>query len=546
MAALTLDDWVVSLRSRFIYSDDDPGVSIDPREDLKNATGQDVRFFAGVENTRFGNTCLEADWLMKKIGMGLEKTSIQNMKTYFDLLSDRVKISGNFDSEIRSRFWFYPIVNKVNVLGNVVFLERFQMGIFTEVMAAKVNGVSITNLSHFDDAPSREFSRSFSRNLSGLAETYKALDLLRGLTQLAGLAKGLAQTEWKIQLGYWLKEYPVEYIYIPTEVGILNRESPDKKFRVFGGVQLAALVVRLKSGDLEALQEITLSTKPEPTPLLWEFNLSSENGIFRKIELPDPIDGSRQVSSLWAQVLFHIRKKNYDSSIVLLDEIIQTIPNEDQAYYIRGLVNAAKGLHEKAIADYNKTLEINPSFIDVYKSRGIAYAQMELYNNATADFNRILEINPDLVNIYKNRGIMYLSKGLYDKAITDFNRFLAKYPEAKEIYINRGAAYASKELHDNAIDDFNKALQIDPACETAYSNRGIVYVNMGLHDGVWKGKLRYDAIGFIYRIGKDFITSSYSFATSDRAKSRYIARLFSVECPESNWIFGLIIPCFVK
>lgn len=52
---------------------------------------------------------------------------------------------------------------------------------------------------------------------------------------------------------------------------------------------------------------------------------------------------------------------------------------------------------------------------------------------------------------------------------------------------------------------------------------------MGVLRGVTELKLRYDAISSLHRIGKDFIASSYSPTTSDKAKSRYIAKLFSSE-----------------
>ena len=79
---LTLDDFAVALRTRFLYPDSDPGVTIDPvlptggslhsRVDWDLVKRQNVRFFGSLKNTRFGQTCYEADWLMKRIGLGLE------------------------------------------------------------------------------------------------------------------------------------------------------------------------------------------------------------------------------------------------------------------------------------------------------------------------------------------------------------------------------------------------------------------------------------------------------------------------------------------
>jgi hypothetical protein len=67
-AELTLDDWVIALRARLMHPGRDPGVTIDPRPCREcSTTGnnagchhskqQDVRFFAGIEQTRFGQVC---------------------------------------------------------------------------------------------------------------------------------------------------------------------------------------------------------------------------------------------------------------------------------------------------------------------------------------------------------------------------------------------------------------------------------------------------------------------------------------------------------
>src|SRR5262249_21347376 len=92
-AALTLDDWVVALRARFTHVEADPGVTMDRRPSERclraglqtaclDASRQDVRFFGGVDHTRFGQVCLEADQLMKRIGLALEPSPVKELKTY--------------------------------------------------------------------------------------------------------------------------------------------------------------------------------------------------------------------------------------------------------------------------------------------------------------------------------------------------------------------------------------------------------------------------------------------------------------------------------
>ena len=71
--------------------------------------------------------------------------------------------------------------------------------------------------------------------------------------------------------------------------------------------------------------------------------------------------------------------------------------------------------------------------------------------------------------------------------------------------------------HGRFIDEYNISGHWH---HKAYTEDGrIYYKSPQTILGLTELTLRYDAISFIYRIGKDFIASSYSPATSDKAKS---------------------------
>src|SRR6185295_9619041 len=120
------------------------------------------------ENTQFGKVCFEADWLMKKIGINLEQLPVDGLKTYFDVTKEEASRLGG-GAQVSSRFWFYPSLNRVNVVDEIVLLERFQMGVFTEVLAARVNDEQVPNLTDFYHGPSQLFARSFEENYDAIA-----------------------------------------------------------------------------------------------------------------------------------------------------------------------------------------------------------------------------------------------------------------------------------------------------------------------------------------------------------------------------------------
>ena len=84
---LTIDDLAVALRARFNYPKEDPGVTIDPvwatfsegAQTIVQLSHQEVRFFGPLQDTAFGTTCFDADWLMKRISAGLEQSRVAGL-----------------------------------------------------------------------------------------------------------------------------------------------------------------------------------------------------------------------------------------------------------------------------------------------------------------------------------------------------------------------------------------------------------------------------------------------------------------------------------
>jgi len=366
---LTLDDWVVALRARFIHPDKDPGVTIDPRpceaclksgkkEGCRHFTKQDVRFFGGIEDTHFGQVCYEADWRMKKIGLSLEKLPVKNLKSYFDLAVEQACNSRSGNTRVCSRFWFYPIVSQVNVIGDVVFLEKFQMGVFPEVLYAEIDGKPVANVDKFDDYPSEGFSRSFSENYDTVAQAREVFETLRGLTRLAALAKGLTQVDGKPKVDFYMSGYPIGKSKTLQEVEVLKNESREVGLGVEGGVQLMALAMRLKGGDTSALKELVLKGRKAvgTNALTWGLEMQMQGGKLAGVVIPEGSVDSDQIMPLFQQALFLQEKKRYDDAITLYGKIIELKPDWDWAYNNRGTAYADKGLHDQSIADYNSAL----------------------------------------------------------------------------------------------------------------------------------------------------------------------------------------------
>jgi len=113
------------------------------------------------------------------------------------------------------------------------------------------------------------------------------------------------------------------------------------------------------------------------------------------------------------------------------------IENNAEFYYNRGIDRFERGDFDKAIADYNKAIEINPRFAMAYYNLGIAYRRKGHYDQAISDFTKAIEINPKLAMAHYNRGFAYAQgKGQYDQAISDYNKALEIDPRYAGAYNN--------------------------------------------------------------------------------------------------------------
>jgi len=167
-----------------------------------------------------------------------------------------------------------------------------------------------------------------------------------------------------------------------------------------------------------------------------------------------------------------IQSKNLDRTIRGCTKLIKSgrldRKSRPGAYYNRGNAYNKKGLYDRAITDFDKTIELIPRFANAYNSRGIAYNKKGLYDRAITDFDKGIKLNPKHANTYNNRGNAYVYKGQTDRAIADYDKAIKLNPKLADAYNNRGSAYYEKKGdRDKAIADFRKAIELRPGNETA-------------------------------------------------------------------------------
>ncbi len=152
-----------------------------------------------------------------------------------------------------------------------------------------------------------------------------------------------------------------------------------------------------------------------------------------------------------------------------------------QIYNARGTANHKIGQFGKAIADYDRAIEILPHPVP-FQNRGKTKVVMQLYEAAIEDFDAALKMNPQYVNAYINRGVANAGLVQYEQAMEDYNQALSLSPDEPLAFGNRGNAHAFLGNHDTAVRDYTKALEIDPNYLSARFNRGLAHYAAETYD----------------------------------------------------------------
>ena len=202
--------------------------------------------------------------------------------------------------------------------------------------------------------------------------------------------------------------------------------------------------------------------------------------------------------------------RNHEKAIADFDKAIELAPQSYCAHALRSDSYKRMGQHDRAHAAAERTLALglwkehqrsrdaiqhycvgsydlaikgDPRLAAAYVKRGINFWLHDKFNAAIADFDKAIELDPQFSPAYYERGYAHKRAGTLDKAFADYDRAIALNPRYSLAYMARAVAYlTSKGEYDHAIADLDKAIEINPRLLLAYHNRGVAYFKKDEYD----------------------------------------------------------------
>ena len=165
-------------------------------------------------------------------------------------------------------------------------------------------------------------------------------------------------------------------------------------------------------------------------------------------------------------------KKGREQTVIKLTTQALTLRSSVKGYFLRAFAKYRLKDTHGAIADYNKTIEINPQYVPAIYNRANAKKTLEDYQGAIADHSKAIEINPQYAAAFNNRGTNKFLLGDHQGAIADYSKAIEINPKHAGAYYNRGVAKRKTKDYQGAIADFTKAIAINPKHSKSYNSRG--------------------------------------------------------------------------
>jgi len=187
----------------------------------------------------------------------------------------------------------------------------------------------------------------------------------------------------------------------------------------------------------------------------------------------------------------------WKDSITLWSNVLEQFPNVGVALNNRGnIYGKEKGDLDRALADFNRSIQFDPLYENAYVNRGIVYCIRGKFDLAIPDFDKALQLKPDYFDAKYNRGIAYTQTNQLEKAIADFTELESANKNDERILMSRGRAYAIAKKYDEALRDFNRAIELNPEYAEAYYNRASALYNKGMFKEAYADVLESANLGY--------------------------------------------------
>lgn len=139
-----------------------------------------------------------------------------------------------------------------------------------------------------------------------------------------------------------------------------------------------------------------------------------------------------------------------EEALLAFEEAVKTAESPD-IYSDRGVLFIHKNDKDKAMADFNKAIDLQPDYSFRYSARAYAHEYFGDTESSIADYEKAIELDPNDSVAYNNLGLMQEKLGYKQMAQTNFDLAdkLAKQEKKLHDIIDELESHQTNELTEN-------------------------------------------------------------------------------------------------
>ncbi|NOT92419.1 tetratricopeptide repeat protein [Ferruginibacter sp.] len=147
-----------------------------------------------------------------------------------------------------------------------------------------------------------------------------------------------------------------------------------------------------------------------------------------------------------------------------INKAVELKPNNSAYISIRGqyYLEITKDT-VKALADFNKAVQLNPNDESTYEYLAIIYYYQSNFKEAINNISRCIAINKYEASYYNKRAIFYNYQKNYQAALADYNEAIFLNQTNNEYYLSRALCYVTLKNYAAAYDDYGFATMLNPS-----------------------------------------------------------------------------------
>jgi len=174
-------------------------------------------------------------------------------------------------------------------------------------------------------------------------------------------------------------------------------------------------------------------------------------------------------------------ENNYVKAVELYQQSLQKSPRAE-TYNSLGKIHFENKAPQKALENYNLGVQMETSdktLAEIYANRGTLFGSQERMEDALANLNKSIELNPEHENAYAMRSMVYFQSQQYEKALADYNSVINLGTPSPDLVYEKGLVLNLLGRFSEALETLNRAIQMNPNNGLFYAERARSLIEAG-------------------------------------------------------------------